>query len=164
MTQSNNTSKHNIDSFVRTMTEFDLQPVMAIETEAYDFPWTPGIMSDCLRVGYHCFVYEVDDEVRGYVIFSTVLDEVHLLNICIDPHYQNKGYGYALLSWLMNYVRGPYLKENTSKTLYLEVRASNYAAIHLYETMGFNELGVRPNYYPAKNGKEDAQLFACELA
>jgi len=152
-------SKMNFNSFIRKMTQFDLEPVMAIETEAYDYPWTPGIMSDCLKVGYHCFVYEVDCEIRGYVIFSTVLDEAHLLNLCIDPHYQNKGYGKAFLTWLMNHVR-----ENGSKTLYLEVRASNRAAIHLYETLGFNELGIRPNYYPAKSGKEDAQLFACELA
>jgi ribosomal-protein-alanine N-acetyltransferase len=131
---------------------------MVIENEAYDFPWTFGIMSDCLKVAYHCFVYEVEGEVRGYIIYSTVLDEVHLLNICINPHYQNKGYGQALLTWLMNRV-----KEKGSRTLYLEVRASNYAAIHLYETMGFNELGIRANYYPAKKGKEDAQLFAYEL-
>jgi len=153
----------DFDGFVRKMTEFDLQPVMAIETEAYNFPWTTGIMSDCLRVGYHCFVYEVDGEIRGYIIFSTVLDEVHLLNVCIAPFYQNKGYGYAFLIWLMNYIRNTGDKKYTSKTLYLEVRASNHTAIHLYENMGFNELGVRPDYYPAKNGKEDAQLFAYEL-
>ncbi len=144
---------------VRQMTEFDLPPVMAIENTAYEFPWTPGIMSDCLTVGYHCYVYELDDEVRGYLIYSIVLDEVHLLNICIAPQYQNKGYGATFLKWLIEQV-----KQAGSKTLYLEVRASNHAAIHLYETLGFNELGVRPNYYPAKKGREDAQLFACELA
>ena len=153
----------NFDRFIRSMTEYDLQPVMALETEAYNYPWTPGIMSDCLKVGYHCFVYEVDCEIRGYIIFSTVLDEVHLLNLCIDPHYQNKGYGKAFLSWLMNYTQGSGDKKSGSKTLYLEVRASNHPAIHLYESMGFNEIGLRPDYYPAKNGKEDAHLFACEL-
>lgn len=152
-------SQQEFDSSIRKMTQFDLEPVMSIETQAYEFPWTSGIMADCLRVGYHCFVYEVDCEVRGYIIYSTVLDEVHLLNVCIDPEYQNKGYGYAFLNWLMNHVR-----DAGSKTLYLEVRASNSAAIYLYEALGFNELGIRPNYYPAKNGKEDAQLFACELA
>ncbi len=157
MSQSNSNS--NFNSFIRDMTEYDLQPVMLIETEAYDYPWTPGIMSDCLKVGYHCFVYEVDCEIRGYIIFSTVLDEAHLLNLCIDPYYQNKGYGKAFLNWLMNHT-----KESGSKTLYLEVRASNHAAIYLYESMGFNEMGIRPDYYPAKNGKEDAHLFACELA
>ncbi len=157
---SNNTSGSELDfeQSIRKMTQFDLQPVMAIETEAYEFPWTEGIMADCLKVGYHCFVYEVNCEVRGYIIYSTVLDEVHLLNICIDPQYQGKGYGFSLLNWLIKYSR-----EKGGKTLYLEVRASNHAAIRLYENMGFNELGIRPDYYPAKKGKEDAQLFACEL-
>jgi len=148
----------DISPFIRKMTEFDIEPVMAIENEAYDFPWTVGIMSDCLRVGYHCYVYEVDCEVRAYLIYSTVLDEVHLLNICIDKNYQNKGYGHSFLEWLIDNVR-----QAGSKTLYLEVRASNLAAIHLYEKMGFNELGIRANYYPAKKGKEDAQLYAYEI-
>ncbi len=152
-------SSTNIDKFIRKMTNFDLEPVMAIEKEAYDFPWTMGILSDCLRVGYHCFVFEIDDEIRGYGIFSTVLDEAHLLNLCIAPEYQNHGYGFSFMSWLMKRVR-----EKGAKTLYLEVRASNSSAIHLYQNMGFNEIGIRYNYYPAKKGKEDAQLFACELA
>lgn len=151
-------SDMNISKFIRKMTSFDLEPVMAIENEAYNFPWTMGILSDCLTVGYHCFVYEVDDEIRGYSIMSTVLDEAHLLNLCIAPEYQNKGFGCAFLSWLMNFVR-----EKGAKTLYLEVRASNDSAIQLYHSMGFNETGIRHNYYPAKKGKEDAHLFACEL-
>lgn len=159
MSVSKQPSQTAFGQAVREMTEFDLPPVMAIENSAYEFPWTPGIMSDCLNVGYHCYVYAVNDEIRGYLIYSTVLDEVHLLNICIAPHYQNKGYGAAFLSWLI-----PHVRQTGSKTLYLEVRASNRAAIHLYERLGFNELGIRANYYPAKNGKEDAQLFACELA
>jgi ribosomal-protein-alanine N-acetyltransferase len=152
-------SENEFAALVREMTEYDLPPIMQIERQAYDFPWTEGIMADCLRVGYHCYVYAVNDEIRGYLIFSTVLDEVHLLNICIAPEYQSKGYGRAFISWLMNHAR-----QSGTKTLYLEVRASNHAAIHLYEIMGFNELGLRPDYYPAKKGREDAQLFACELA
>ncbi|WP_214660643.1 ribosomal protein S18-alanine N-acetyltransferase [sulfur-oxidizing endosymbiont of Gigantopelta aegis] len=155
---TNTLSENDFAQSVRTMTEFDLPPVMQIERKAYKFPWTEGFMADCLRVAYQCFVYAVDDEIRGYLIYSIVLDEVHLLNVCIAPEYHNKGYGHAFINWLMNHVR-----DSGSKTLYLEVRASNYAAIHLYETMGFNELGLRPDYYPAKKGREDAQLFACEL-
>ena len=112
-------SRTNINEFIREMTSFDLAPVMAIEQQSYEFPWTMGILSDCLRVGYHCFVYEVNNEVRGYGIMSTVLDEAHLLNLCIAPEYQNKGYGFSFLNWIMNYVN-----ERGAKTLYLEVRAS----------------------------------------
>ncbi len=143
---------------MRLMTEFDLPPVMQIENEAYEFPWTQGIMSDCLKSDYNCYIYEPDNEIQGYIIFSLVLDELHLLNICIDPALQNKGYGHLLLEWLIHFAQTKQIK-----TLYLEVRSSNHTAIHLYEYSGFNEVGCRPNYYPAKKGKEDALLFAYEL-
>ena len=147
-----------VGSFIRPMTSFDLEPVLAIERASYDFPWTRGILADCLRVGYHCFVYEQDNNIRGYAFISTVLDEAHLLNICIAPEYQQQGYGRQFLQWLMDYVQ-----KNNAKTMYLEVRISNTAAIELYQSMGFNEIGIRRNYYPARQGKEDAQLFACEF-
>ncbi len=143
---------------IRFMTEFDIPPVMQIENQAYPFPWTTGIMNDCLTSTYYCYVYEVNDEIRGYIIFNTVLDELHLLNICIAPAYQKKGYGQLLLDWLIDFAR-----KNNIKTLYLEVRSSNRVAIQLYETSGFNEVGCRPAYYPAKKGKEDALLFAYEI-
>lgn len=147
------------DQFIRKMTHFDIEPVLSIENEAYEFPWSREILLDCLKAGYHCFVYEADDEIKAYIIFSTVLDEAHLLNICIAPEYQNQGYGLSFLKWLMSTA-----KTMNIKTLYLEVRVSNGAAIHLYQSLGFNEIGIRANYYPAKKGKEDAQIFACELA
>ncbi len=146
------------EQFIRKMTHFDIEPILSIENEAYEFPWSRGILLDCLKAGYHCFVYEVDDEIKAYLIFSTVLDEAHLLNICIAPEYQHQGYGLSFLKWLMSMA-----KTMNIKTLYLEVRLSNEVAIHLYQTLGFNEIGIRANYYPAKKGKEDAQLFACEL-
>ena len=147
-----------IDPFIRKISDFDIEPILAIENEAYEFPWSKGILLDCLTSSYHCYTYEVDDEIRAYIIFSIVLDEVSLLNICVAPEYQHKGYGRQLLNWLVSFV-----KKLNIKTLYLEVRSSNKAAIHLYESMGFNEIGIRENYYPAKKGKEDALLFAGEL-
>ena len=49
-------------------------------------------------------------------------------------------------------------------TLWLEVRASNSPAIALYESLGFNEVTVRKNYYPAAQGKEDAVIMALYLS
>ncbi|MCK5697945.1 MAG: ribosomal protein S18-alanine N-acetyltransferase [Gammaproteobacteria bacterium] len=153
-----NLDQKKLAQSMRPMTEFDLLPIMQIENEAYQFPWTQGIMSDCLNSDYYCYVYSIDNEIQGYIIFNVVLDELHLLNICIDPAIQNKGYGHLLLNWLIDFAHSKHIK-----TLYLEVRSSNHPAIHLYETSGFNEVGCRPNYYPAKKGKEDALLFAYEL-
>ena len=148
----------SLSPFVRPMTEFDVEPVLSIELQAYEFPWTKGIIEDCLRVGYHCFVYEVDNDIRGYAFLNTILDEAHLLNLCIAPEFQNQGHGSGFLAFLMKFSR-----KLDVRTLYLEVRMSNKAAIHLYQTLGFNQIGTRKNYYPAKNGREDAHLFACEL-
>ena len=55
-------------------------------------------------------------------------------------------------------------KKNDANDMYLEVRVSNKAAIQLYHQRGFNELGVRNNYYPAEHGREDALIFALNLS
>ena len=54
-------------------------------------------------------------------------------------------------------------KSKQAEMMLLEVRGSNHNAIALYESQGFNEIGVRKGYYPAPNGKEDAIMFAKQL-
>ena len=87
-----------------------------------------------------------------------MLDEASLLNICIVPSEQGNGYAKVLLQFLCEQVR-----TLGADTLFLEVRASNQTALHLYEKMGFNQIGTRRNYYPAKKGREDAWIFALML-
>ena len=50
-----------------------------------------------------------------------------------------------------------------AERVFLEVRPSNTAAIALYDSAGFNEIGKRPNYYPGPRGREDAIVMAMEL-
>ena len=50
-----------------------------------------------------------------------------------------------------------------AQRIFLEVRPSNHGAILLYHDLGFNEIGRRPNYYPAKGGREDALVMPMEL-
>jgi len=140
---------------VRRMQPADLDRVMAIERAAYEFPWTEGILRDCLRVGYSCWVLEERERILGYVILSVAAGEAHLLNLCIDPACRRQGYGRRLLEHALS-VAG----RLGAETLYLEVRVSNAAAIALYHAQGFNEIGVRPDYYPARNGREDALVMA----
>ncbi len=54
--------------------------------------------------------------------------------------------------------------ERGARRVFLEVRPSNAAAVALYHSEGFNEIGRRPRYYPAQNGREDALVMAMELA
>ncbi|MCG8378082.1 MAG: ribosomal protein S18-alanine N-acetyltransferase [Proteobacteria bacterium] len=141
--------------YVRPMQEEDLQNVLAIETRAYDFPWTKTIFQDCLRVGYCCWVLERDNQLIAYGVMSVAVGESHILNLCVHPDYQSLGIGRTLLLHLLEVAH-----EHNVDMTFLEVRPSNFAAIKLYLDAGFDEIGTRRNYYPAKIGREDALIFA----
>ena len=143
---------------LRPMILQDLPKVLAIENSAYEFPWSIGIFSDCLRVGYPCWVYEVDEEILGYTVTSIATDECHILNLCVLPDSQGQGIGRTLLEGVLDTAR-----RFEAKQVFLEVRPSNKVAIQLYRSFGFNEVGKRRKYYPAKKGREDAIIFAKSL-
>ena len=143
---------------LRAMRDGDLDRVVEIEQRAYPFPWTPGIFRDCLRAGYGCWVLERVDRIIGYGILSVAAGEAHVLNVCVAPEAQGEGHGRRLVKRLLDLARW-----HQAERVYLEVRPSNPRAIALYHDIGFNEIGRRPNYYPASNGREDAIVMAIEL-
>ena len=143
------------EPFCRPMHEGDVRTVMDIERRAYQFHWTEGIFRDCLRVGYCCWVMEFSGGVAGYGVMSLVVGEAHLLNICIAPEWQRQGYGRLLLEHFMDLAQ-----ERGASQMFLEVRLSNVAALSLYRAQGFNEVGMRKNYYPGEQGREDALILA----
>ncbi|MDY6992558.1 MAG: ribosomal protein S18-alanine N-acetyltransferase [Pseudomonadota bacterium] len=143
----------------RRMQQFDLKKIIEIETAAYQFPWTQQIFSDCLRVGYQAQVLERQQQIISYGLMSLGAGEAHLLNLCVDPDYHNCGYGRLMLSRLLRLA-----KQHQTDSIFLEVRPSNQAAIKLYLKMGFNQVGVRHNYYPlSPKSREDALIFALTL-
>ena len=137
------------------MEQEDLEQVMDIEELCYSHPWTEGIFSDCLRVGYCCWVMELDGDIIGYGVMSIAAGEAHILNICILPDFQGRGLGRKILARLLSLA-----KDHNVDTVFLEVRITNRVAQVLYESEGFNEIGQRNGYYPAENGREDALVFA----
>ncbi len=141
--------------YIRPMIEQDIAAVMAIEERAYQFPWTETIFMDCLRVGYCCWVLERDDALVAYGVMSVAVGESHVLNLCVSPDYRSIGLGRRLMSHLLEVARN----HNANMT-FLEVRPSNFQAIKLYLELGFDEIGVRRNYYPARLGREDALILA----
>lgn len=143
---------------LRAMREDDLDAVVAIEQRAYPFPWTRGIFRDCLRAGYPAWLVEEAGVIAGYGVLSVAADEAHILNVCTAPEAQGRGHGRRLLRALVQLARG-----HGAQRLFLEVRPSNPQAIALYHAEGFNEIGRRPRYYPAKDGREDAIVMAMEL-
>lgn len=143
---------------LRAMRGTDLERVLEIELKAYPFPWTAGIFRDCLRAGYGCWVLERGDRVIGYGILAVAAGEAHVLNVCVAPEAQGEGHGRRLMKRLIDLARW-----HQAERIYLEVRPSNTPALKLYHDLGFNEIGRRPNYYPAEKGREDAIVMAIEL-
>ena len=142
----------------RRMRADDLDAVAAIEAVAYAFPWSRGIFADCLRADYECIVLVRAGEVIGYGVLSTGAREAHILNVCVAPGEHGQGFGRRVVQRLLDLARW-----HRSERVFLEVRPSNPHAIALYESIGLNEFGRRPNYYPAKKGREDALVMAMEL-
>lgn len=137
----------------------DLRQVMAIESQVYEFPWTLGIFQDCLRVGYCCWLAELEKRVIGYGVMSVVIDESHILNLCVHPDWQGQGLGRKLIQHMLKLAR-----QHGAETAFLEVRKSNQAALALYDGLGFVEIGRRRDYYPASgSGREDALVLSLEL-
>jgi len=142
----------------RPMQTNDLPAVMEIENKAYEFPWTEGIFSDCMANQYLSILYVHQQKIQAYTVSQFVVDECHLLNLCVRPDARNQGLGTRMVQYLMNQAR-----QSDMGSIFLEVRVSNKAAIHLYDKLGFNEIGLRRDYYPARNGREDALVLAHEI-
>ncbi|HEU4626328.1 MAG TPA: ribosomal protein S18-alanine N-acetyltransferase [Steroidobacteraceae bacterium] len=143
---------------IRTMLEPDVPSVVAIERAAYQFPWSEGIFRDCLRVGYVCRVACVGEEVVAYGVMSVGAGEAHILNLCVNAHFRCRGIGRQLLRYLVDRARSAGMGE-----AFLEVRPSNTAAIRLYQSMGFEQVGIRRGYYQAVGGREDAAVLKLAL-
>ena len=137
------------------MQDTDLVEIMEIERRSYPYPWTRQIFNDCLRAGYCCWVCEQHGVIEGYGVTSIAAGESHLLNLCVRPESQQQGIGRKLLVHLISLAR-----RQNAELMFLEVRPSNRVARALYESMGFNELGSRREYYPADKGREDALILA----
>ncbi len=143
----------------RDMLESDLIDVVQIESHATAFPWSLKNFQDCLKAGHQAWVYcNPAQEIVGFTIVQKVLDEIHLLNICVRQQDQGQGVGKMLLDTIISYA-----KQRSSVLIVLEVRRSNNRAQALYIQAGFNEMSVRKDYYPAKQGREDAILMGMDL-
>ena len=142
----------------RRMRVADLAEVSHLEKELYAFPWSIGNFRDSVTAGYDCWTVTYDEAVIGYAVLMIALDEAHLLNIAVAPEWQNQGLGRAFLAHMVQVAR-----DAACQIVYLEVRPSNLAARHLYRKLGFQQIAIRPEYYPAPSGREDALFLGLAL-
>ena len=142
------------------MRSSDLRQVLAIERNAQISPWARLSFESALTEHYWCRCLLLEGVIIGYLVAQPVLDELHILNVVIDPSKQGMGASHELMSDAFDYcaVQGV-------KRLFLEVRASNTVAQSLYQKWGFEKLAVRTAYYHTKTTgqREDALVFTREL-
>ena len=142
----------------RRMRSADLADVARLEKSLYSFPWSLGNFRDSVNAGYECWTAAHGDRVIGYAILMIALDEAHLLNFAVASEWQNQGIGRDFLRHVIGVARGA-----RCQIVYLEVRPSNLAARHLYRALGFQQIAIRPEYYPAIGGREDALFLGLAL-
>jgi ribosomal-protein-alanine N-acetyltransferase len=143
---------------IRAMGIADVAEVINLERASYQFPWTEGIFHDCLRVSYLCRVALQGQRIVGYAVMSLGAGEAHILNLCVREDARRAGVGRLLIHHLLDQAEGAGMLE-----AFLEVRPSNAIAMHLYQSLGFGQIGTRRGYYQAVGGREDAAVLRLRL-
>jgi [ribosomal protein S18]-alanine N-acetyltransferase len=143
----------------RAIRDDDIAAIALIERDVYVFPWSAGNFRDSLLSGYQCWGCWADGDLIGYAIILVSLDEAHLLNFAVSRSWQNQGVGTRFLTFVINES-----KRMCCEMLYLEVRPTNVIGRRLYERFGFQQLGLRRNYYPATTGREDALFLGLNIS
>lgn len=133
----------------------DLDTLLAIENQCYSHPWTRGNFIDSMAMGYAMPLLWVDDQLVGYFVAMQGVDEVHLLNITVNPQCQHQGWAKVLLDQLRTWAASV-----RAGTIWLEVRKSNERAQQVYLRFGFESVGLRKRYYPVSHiEREDAVVM-----
>lgn len=132
-----------------------INALMAIETQCHQFPMSEKLMLSCLSGRYQAFGCFEKDRLVAFYLVEQVGPDYTLTDICVSPQYQGAGIAKQMLNHLLDLV-----KAAQGENIFLEVRRSNQSAIGLYAFIGFVEVGVRKDYYPREQGREDAILMA----
>ncbi|GEN84634.1 putative ribosomal-protein-alanine acetyltransferase [Sporosarcina luteola] len=142
----------------RKMTMDDIPAVVEIEQEAFATPWTHEVFEHEMTGNdyAHYVVAVMDDEVIGHCGMWVVLDECHITNVAVRKFMRGHGIGEALMRKAIELC-----KANDVRLMTLEVRVTNYTAQNLYRKLGFQDGGIRKNYYT--DDHEDALVMWVEF-
>jgi ribosomal-protein-alanine N-acetyltransferase len=135
--------------------EADLEGVLRVEAESFTSPWTREMYAWELQNRNVCHIYVVRTDscpVAAFCAFWLVFDEIHINNVAVLPQFRGRGVGTTLMQHVLMEARRLGARRAT-----LEVRASNRAALHLYERLGFYVAATRKHYY--SNPVEDALIL-----
>ena len=142
----------------RFLNEHDVAEVLKIEHASFTLPWTEDAFKNEFTQNKFAVYMGLEDEgtLIGYCGVWIIVDEAHITNIALLPKYRGKKLGEALLTMVMETAR-----EKGAKTMTLEVRVTNHIAQSLYRKLGFQNGGIRKNYYT--DNQEDALVMWVNL-
>ncbi|MBI5182339.1 MAG: ribosomal protein S18-alanine N-acetyltransferase [Nitrospirae bacterium] len=143
---------------IENMKEDDINEVLKIERASFSMPWSSEMFRCELADHPFSYLYVAKDEsgkILGYICYWLVFDEMNILNLAVSEGFRRKGIGSYLLRFVLEDSA-----DKGAKSVNLEVRLSNTAAIRLYEGFGFRREAVRKGYY--ENPAEDAVLMALD--
>ncbi|MCW8885265.1 MAG: ribosomal protein S18-alanine N-acetyltransferase [Motiliproteus sp.] len=140
---------------IRPIVDTDLPSVAELESQLFSHPHSIDQLQKMVAAHESCWVAEIDRRLAGYIFASFGGGQADLLIVAVDSKYQKQGVATRLMEQLIDQLHSLLVD-----SLFLEVRASNQAAIGFYRQQGFSEIGVRRNYYPLSSAiREDALLF-----
>lgn len=142
---------------IREMKEEDLSQVAEIERSCFTRPWSEQGFRDSIALDYTSFlVAEEKEQIAGYIGMYVSFEEGEITNVAVAPDEQGRGIGQSLVQKIIEIGR-----EKNLERIILEVRMSNASAIHVYEKQGFEDAGIRKNFY--EKPKEDARIMICTI-
>lgn len=144
----------------------DLDEVAEVESLTSESTWTKGNFVDSLNAGYWAYCLrrlaegdEDPDELIAYCVLLPSLNELELLNITVHPSYRKKGYARKVLEIMEDLALS-----RSMENVFLEVRCGNQPAKNLYQKLGYQQVGLRKDYYPLiSGGREDAIVMKKSL-
>lgn len=141
---------------IRPMSEADLNAVLQIEQSSFPLPWKREHFLHEIEVAHSFpFVAESAGEIAGYVCLMSLFEEAQILDIAVALEQRGRGVGRLLMEKAFAVAR-----EKGAEIMSLEVRESGAAAIGLYQSLGFKQVGIRANYYESK---ENAVLMEINI-
>ena len=145
---------------IKNMTAAEVSKVANLEKICFNDPWSERSVASELDNALSLWLVAMEgDALAGYVGSQTVMGETDMMNIAVAPEFRRQGIAEKLVEALVDALVAE-LKSRQSHCLTLEVRASNEPARALYEKLGFQQVGLRKNYY--RNPKEDALILRKE--
>jgi len=142
---------------VSLMDHSDLKEAYEIEKQTNPSPWSKENFFSSYEVGHKSLVCRIDNVIVGFIIFSVINKEMHLLNIAVHTEHQKKGIGSLLMETMLKQASVMGVLK-----VYLEVRSKNEKAILFYKKYNFIKDAVRVNYYTGENS-DDAVLMSLAI-